>query len=227
MCSGTVWAITGACPTNKGDGVMATGIHLRCVQKQATPTANITSNQIKCKYSKATQCQPFASSPTCTCTLSRLEEWDQVNTLWLHTVSWHCTQSVKYSRVSTTPIMAETVANTTVYKVSSYVDKLGEMLIKKAKLSVRKHIIFTQVYARHQSITQNISQITQNIPLLHKACLHQHHELPTISPYSLFTEAPLVKHFKPFSNSFLGCPLHSRGVTFSSHQCFSYQVIGA
>jgi len=64
--------------------------------------------------------------------------------------------------------MAETAANTTVYKVSSYVDKLGEMLIKKAKLSVRKHIIFTQVtavYARHQSITQNI-------PLLHKASLY-------------------------------------------------------
>lgn len=180
MCSGTVWAIIGACPTNKGDGVMATGIHLRCVQKQATPTANITSNQIKCKYSKATQCQPFASSPTCT--LSRLEEWDQVNTLWLHTVSWHCTQSVKYSRVSTTPIMAETVANTTVYKVSSYVDKLGEMWIKRAKLSVRKHIIFTQVYARHQSITQNISQITQNIPLLHKTC----HNMP--APTSRVTD---------------------------------------
>ena len=29
--------IIGACPTNKGGGVIAAGINLRCVQKQATP----------------------------------------------------------------------------------------------------------------------------------------------------------------------------------------------
>ena len=184
--------------------------------KPCIPTATVTSNQIKCKYSKATQCQPFASSGT----LSRLEEWDKVNTLWLHTVSWHCTQSVKYSRVNTTPIMAETVANTNVYKVSSYVDKLGEMLIKKAKLSVRKHIIFTQVYARHQSNHTKHPSITQNMPASTSRVTDH-------IPYSLFTEAPLVKHFRSFSNSFFGCPLHSRGVTVSSHQCFSYKAIGA